>query len=78
MIYTLTLFNWMRNTKTDTPINGPNLKNDTQFKEKTKPYEFKETHKSAWHRFPNTLRNVLADDFFFVKLGIYALECSLV
>ena len=42
MVYTLTLFNWMRNTKTDTPINGPNLKNDTQFKEKTKPYEFKE------------------------------------
>ena len=40
MIYTLTLFNWMRNTKTDTLINGPNLKNDTQFKEKTKPYEF--------------------------------------
>ena len=40
MIYTLTLFNWMRNTKTDTLINGPNLKSDTQFKEKTKPYEF--------------------------------------
>ena len=32
----------MRNTKTDTLIKGPNLKNDTQFKETTKPYEFKE------------------------------------
>ena len=30
----------MRKTKTDTLIKGPNLKSDTRFKEKTKPYEF--------------------------------------
>ena len=65
----------MRNTKTDTLINGPNLKNDTQFKEKTKPYEFNENTQIFLTSFPNTLRYVLEDALFLVKLGIYALEC---